>query len=475
MKIEASKKDVAWNAVGTAVSMSSNFLLLPFLIRFLSPDELGLWYAYLAIGGLVTLFEFGFSPTFSRSVSYLWSGARGLKSEGCDASSCDIVDREQLACLLGVCKDVYRRIFLIALVTVGFFGTGYVAFISFSVVPIRLMLVSWLLFASSSLVNLYYLYYSALLRGIGKIGSDNKIKVTARALQLVVSAVFLVAGLGLPGVSLGYFAYVVVFRVASSRAFWRDELIRKMDLLSIVPSKEAKEEMRSTVSHNALRDGVVQVSNYAATQASTILSSLLLGLQEMAYYSISLQFATAVGTLSLSCISALRPAIQSAYQRRELREIQVITGRGSVFYLLCYAFCTIVIFVGVYPLLPLLKPGSLFDPWVYGGVALYMFLFDWHSLFASVLASFNRIPYMWAYVVSSLAGLLCALVFVSLFNWGIWGLIGGLALPQLLYNNWRWPMVTARHLGTTVGSLVAAGLEYWLNAMKKLVGRVRFR
>ena len=447
--------------------MASNFLLLPFLVRFLTADELGLWYVYLAIGGLVALFEFGFSPTFSRNITYLWSGARELKKEGCDTEVSNLVDEEKFACLLSVCKSVYRQITLIALIVVLTAGTAYVLYISYTSISIVITLLSWGLFVSSSLVNLYYLYYSALLRGIGKVEVDNKIKVVSRSMQLLISVILLFAGLGLIGAAIGYFAYVVVFRIATHRAFWKDRRIDDMHLSANKPSRAAKKEMLNSVSHNARKDGMVQVSNYVATQASTFLSSLLLGLQEAAYFSIGLQFATAIGTLSLSYVTALRPAVQSAILLKETKEVQLIVGRGSAFYLICYLICTALVLTAIYPLFSFIKPGSSFDPWVYTAIALYMFLFDWHSLFASILASFNRISYMWAYIVSSLIGICLSFIFVAFLDWKIWGLIGGIALSQLLYNNWKWPLEVAKQLDTTVRSLLAMGLHDWVLKIKK--------
>ena len=81
MQIRSSTSDVSWNYIGIIMSMGSNFLLLPFLIRFIDSEMLGLWYVYLSIGGIVTLFDFGFNPTLARNVAYCWSGAKQLNEE----------------------------------------------------------------------------------------------------------------------------------------------------------------------------------------------------------------------------------------------------------------------------------------------------------------------------------------------------------------------------------------------------------
>ena len=74
VNVHAGKKDVLWNYVGTFMSMASNFLLIPLLLVFLSSEEIGLWYVFVAIAGFAQLLEFGFTSYYSvylASVSYL--------------------------------------------------------------------------------------------------------------------------------------------------------------------------------------------------------------------------------------------------------------------------------------------------------------------------------------------------------------------------------------------------------------------
>ncbi|WP_102115977.1 hypothetical protein [Lactiplantibacillus plantarum] len=87
MNIKASKTDIIWSYIGTAFSLSSSFLLLPFIMIKLSSDELGLWYVFLAINGLVSLFDFGFDPAFARNVTYAWGGATRLRRVGAEFTS----------------------------------------------------------------------------------------------------------------------------------------------------------------------------------------------------------------------------------------------------------------------------------------------------------------------------------------------------------------------------------------------------
>lgn len=113
--IKTRKADVIWNYIGTIVSMTSGFILLPLLMCYLSDDELGLWYVYVALSNFAMLFEFGFNPTFARNIVYVVSGARHLSVEGCDKESVEEgIDWHLLNVVIKASKVIYAIIAVVA-------------------------------------------------------------------------------------------------------------------------------------------------------------------------------------------------------------------------------------------------------------------------------------------------------------------------------------------------------------------------
>src|SRR5690606_17932517 len=76
---------VAWSFLGTALRVGSGILLLPLLLRSLPKEQLGLWYVFISLGGLIGLLDMGFAPTASRAIAYLWAGAQELLPHGVQA------------------------------------------------------------------------------------------------------------------------------------------------------------------------------------------------------------------------------------------------------------------------------------------------------------------------------------------------------------------------------------------------------
>ena len=82
MKIDITKKDIIWGYFAQFFSMASGILVLPFILRLLTPEEIGMNYLMLTVASLVSLFDFGFAPQFGRNFSYIFSGAQVLHKEG---------------------------------------------------------------------------------------------------------------------------------------------------------------------------------------------------------------------------------------------------------------------------------------------------------------------------------------------------------------------------------------------------------
>src|ERR1700687_134867 len=80
--VRARQSAVAWSLLGTILRIIGGLIVLPLSARKLTSDHLGLWYVFLSLQGIATLFDLGFSPAVVRAAGYLWAGARQLRPFG---------------------------------------------------------------------------------------------------------------------------------------------------------------------------------------------------------------------------------------------------------------------------------------------------------------------------------------------------------------------------------------------------------
>ena len=73
MEIHITKKDVLWGYIAQFFNIGAGILLLPVILKLLPADILGVWYIFLTISSLVQMIDFGFQPTFTRNVAYVFS------------------------------------------------------------------------------------------------------------------------------------------------------------------------------------------------------------------------------------------------------------------------------------------------------------------------------------------------------------------------------------------------------------------
>lgn len=465
MQIQTSRNDVVWNYIGTLASFCGSFLLLPILLRYLSDDDLGLWYVFLAISNLTQLFEFGFNPTFSRNLVYCFSGAKELRKEG-PVELGTHVDSHLTAAVLKTVKLVYAGVASAALIMSATAGSAYIAYVTRDMGGISHW-ISWVIVCVSTFLNLYYLWTLTYLRGIGDIVGENRSKTIAKLFQIVLTFVLCAIGLSLVGAVLGMLANGVVLRLAA-----KAELKKHQSLFKEIAESGGKVSLRDvkvilrTVSYLSLKDGMVQFSLYASTQATSLIGSAFLSLSDMSMYSLQAQLANALGSFSSVFIASYYPNFQSAFARDDSERMRTILERGLGAFWLCAVFGCLGIIGLAFPLIVIFRPTAELSIPLFSAMAIYTCALQQYSVCCSLIASTNRIPYLRAFVVSAISGIALSTVFVSAFNMGFWGLIFGQFISQALYNYWRWPLQICQELQTDLPAVLKHGLRWWVTNIK---------
>lgn len=446
MQVNVSKKDVFWGYIGTAMSLCSNILILPFIIYFLDSDMLGLWYVFTSIGAIASLFDFGFSFTFSRNITYCWSGASSLKKEGTNIATSDTVDFYMLSIVIKTCKRVYLIIAVTALAFLGTLGTVYIEYVARNISGLEYK-IGWFIYLIAIFLNLYYGYYASFLRGVGDIEDANKNTVIARTVHIVCSIVFLVIGMGIIGACTGYLLYGIVFRILGKHKFYHYKGIGgSLRPINAATQKQELVEMFGVVWHNAWRDGVVSTSNYFCNQMSTIICSAFLSLSETGVYSLGVQIAMAIATVAATLYNTYQPGIQAAYvknDQQKLRHIMslIVTVYISIFVVGLFA----VIMVGL-PILRLIKPQMIVSTPVLIGLSIYQFILKYRNCYTSYFSCTNRLPYVRAFVASAFLCVGLSYVSLGILKTGIWGVIISQIASQVVYNLWYWPGMVHKEL-----------------------------
>lgn len=454
--------------------MSLNLLLLPFLARFLSGDELGLWYVFASIGSIATLFDFGFNPTIARNIAYIWSGAQHVSKDGKETGAGGPGEPNFLLLknMCVTCRILYLLIAIVALLLIGTIGTTYIVSVSAGISGARVTS-AWAVYLAAIFFNLYFGYYATLLIGVGAVKKYNQIMTCARMLQLCLSIVLLIIDAGILAPAVGYFVYGTTLRALSRKSFLRYRGIGE-ELRKIPYGRGVLHESFNlflTIWHNAWRDGLVGVSTYLSSQVTVIISTSFLTLEQTGIYSIAIQLVTALSTLSGVGYTASQPAIQSSYMMDDTMEMRRLLGKSLTTMLAFFILGSLALVTLGVPVLSIIKPGSVFDTSVVLYLCVYHCLYRYQLICSSFISNTNQVPYVWAYLVTGIAGTILCYVLCARFNLGVWGLLVGQSIVQI-YNIVVWPTRAARIVHVRQIDLLKCGIEEILCNLKRLLGKL---
>lgn len=448
-----------WSYIGTVISMGSNFIMLPFLMYFLDEDMLGLWYVFASIGAIATLFDMGFSVTFARNITYCWSGAKTLKKENVEFIDNTEPDFKLMKQVLVTCKLIYGILGGIALIFLLFAGGAYIKYVSRNIGSM-IPLVSWIIYAFATFLNLYYGYFASFLRGVGAVDQANKNTVYARLAQMIITILLLVCGMGLIGASIAYLVYGMVFRLLGKYHFYKYQNIGEN--LAKVDDKIDKKTIKKlfiVVWHNAWRDGMISIANYLCNTASTVIGSMYLSLAEVGVYSIGVQLAQAIAQISSTLDTAYQPSLQAAYINRDKSKMKTSMSVVVMTYIDLFILGTFLVVIIGLPILRIIKPSTAVSVPVLLGLCVYQFLLKFRNCYTSYFSCTNRIIYVRGFVLSAIICVVLSFAFIGVLHLGVWGLIMAQILSQAIYNVWKWPLMVHRELHLSVLEMFIIGTK----------------
>lgn len=438
MRINISKKDIIWNYAGTIFSMGINYMLLPFFLHYFNDATLSLWYIFMNLANLATLFIFGFSPSFARSIAYCWSGADRIeKYGGKSVKTCpNAINEGFFILLLQTCRLVYLVVSLIAFFVFLTIGTGYVFYVTKDQYIEKWLWPSWIIMIMAICLNLYFGYYMSLLSGIGKVAERNKAQVYSSILRIALTFILLFLKFSILGASIAYFLYGIVLRSICKYYFyyaapfarnagftrWNSELKSAFD--NIWP--------------NSWRDGMVSISDYLCTQAGVLVASLFIPLESMSMYSLSVQLVTAIAKISRSYQIAQIPVLQSSYITGDKETAKKAHSKS----ILAFCFVFIVgmiglILVGI-PFVRLFRNSIHISVIMVLSIGISQFLIVLRNCYASFLSTTNRVDYWLSFIISGVSAIVLSVVLLKSFGSNIYYIILASIICELSYNAWHW-------------------------------------
>ena len=444
--MQIGRKDLYWNYAATFLRIASSALLIPFILRMMPSEMVGIWTIFMTITAFAGLLDFGFNPSFTRNVTYIFSGVRTLKVKGFESVSTEnqTVDYGLLKGIISAMRWFYLRMAIVLFLLLATLGTYYI----YSLLQNykgnhQEVYLAWTVLCIINTYNLYTLYYDSLLQGKGLVKRSKQIVIIGQTVYLIIGTILIMNGNGLVAIVAAQASSVVIIRWLSYHSFFTREIKQKFHTSRPRP----KREVIKAIYPNALKIGLTSIGGFMVQRSAIIIGSLYLSLTEIASYGITMQIVAIVSGLAGIYTATYQPKIAQLRVEQNNSAIKELYLKGQIVLLLTYIAGGMgLLILGEWGI-KLIGSQTQIMPRILIFVAIIItFLESNHSIAGMILLSKNEVPFFKAALLSGGTTILLLLLFFQFTNFGLWTMIAAPGFAQGVYQNWKWPIVVIKEL-----------------------------
>ncbi len=444
--ISISRRDIFWNYLASFFKIASSAILLPFILRELPSETIGIWTVFITITTFSGLLDFGFNPTFTRNITYVFSGVRKLKTEGFEPvdKSTSAVDFSLLKGVISSMKTIYARMGLMLMLFLSTVGTYYISVLLKEYKGnTGEVYFSWAILIMLNCYNIYTSFYESLLLGRGLIRRSKQIIILSNGAYIILAIILILLGFGLVAIVSAQALAVLINRILSYKVFFNRETRMRLSEITEMP----KSDILKAVYPNALKIGLTSIGGFLIQKSSFIIGSLYLSLEDIASYGISIQIIAVLSTMAGIYTNTYQPRITQLQVTSQQDKIRDLYLNGQVIMLITYVTGGLAILFIAPPFLSLVGSNTNLLTFPLLLFALALNLEQTNMIIAgSILLTKNEVPFFKASIFSGLAIIAGLLLSFRIFNYGLLNLILIPFVIDIVYQAWKWPYEVIKEL-----------------------------
>jgi O-antigen/teichoic acid export membrane protein len=449
--MQITRTDVLWNYAATFLRIASSALLLPFILRIMPAETVGIWTVFMTITAFSNLLDFGFNPSFARNVTYIFSGVRTLKSTGLEKlvyPENNIVDYGLLKGLISAMKWFYLRMAIILFLLLITIGTWYISSLLEKYNGnTNEVYIAWFLLCAINTYSIYTLYYDSLLLGKGLIKKSKQIIIVGNLVYLAIAAILILRGYGLIAIIAAQSSSVLIIRFLSYRSFFNPEL--KAHLKNAIA--RPKRELFKALTPNAVKSGLTSFGGFLVQRLALLIGSFYLTLEEIASYGITMQLINIIAVLAGIFTTTFLPKIVQLRVENNIAAIKKLYIKGQIIMIFTFITGGMILLILGEGVLEIIGSQTKILPFSIMLLFLFTSLVEMNlSMAGSILLTKNTVPFYKASLISGsciVFGLMLGFHYTSL------NLLILVLVPlsvDLLYQGWKWPWEVIKELSISI-------------------------
>lgn len=445
------RKDIFWNYAATFLRIASSILLLPLILRIMPSEMVGIWSVFMTITTFAGLLDFGFNPSFTRNITYIFSGVRTLKAKGFESVSIEniTVDYGLLKGVIASMRWLYLRMAILLFILLGTLGTYYIYILLQNYNGNHQeVYIAWILLCSINTYSLVTLYYESLLQGKGLVKRSKQIIIIGQSVYLIIASLLIIFGFGLISIVSAQVVSVVIIRWLSFKSFFSKEIKQKLNSIE----SHSRKHVLEAIYPNAIKIGLTSLGGFMVQRSSIIIGSLYLPLKEIASYGITMQLIAVIGGLAGIYTATYQPKISQLRVNNDNKSIKELYLRGQVVLGFTYFIGGVILLIaGDWTLKFIGSQTELIPKLTILIAVIISFLESNHAIAGGILLTNNEVPFFKAALISGAATILLLFLFFNYTNLSLCALIIAPGIAQVVYQNWKWPIVVKKQLDINSG------------------------
>lgn len=458
--IDINRKDIFWNYLATFFKLFSSLLLIPLILNKMPTNVVGIWNIFLTISSFLALVDFGFNSSFTRNITYIYSGVQQLTAigHGADSMGRKGYNTSLLKGTIKAMRQFYLRLSAIIFLILITIGTVYIRQILKSYTGNHNEIyIAWLLFVLINTYNLYTLYYEALLLGAGLIKRSKQIIVIGQVLYLLLAATLILLGFNLIAIVSAQILSIIIIRYLSYKTIFTPSF---NESISASNADDAKQIFKS-IMPNAIKMGITSLGGFMVQKSAILIGSLYLTLPQIASYGVTVQIINVIGTIALIYHTTYLPKITQLRVVGDKNKISLLYIRGKIIYVGLFLIGGVSLYFLGPVILDLIKSNtSLVSGPVMILLLLLAFIENNIIMASNIILSKNDVPF---YKASLISGFVIVLFLFLSFQCTQFGILSMVIVPlvvDILYQGWKWPLEVAKDFDIKIVHYKQAVLSY---------------
>ena len=452
--MQIGRKDLLWNYAATSMRILSGIIVLPITLRMLPSEEMGIWSIFLSLMTITTLLDFGFSNSFSRNVTYIYSGVKELKVRGYAVAETSEIDYGLLKNLLSAMKRYYG---IVALVFLLLFMIGSPFYMSSVLEQYngdkQTIWIAWYIFGILLAYELYTYYYNAILQGRGMIKRSTQITVISQSVRIAITIIFLYCGLQIISLVLGLLIGDVLNRMLLYYAFYDKETKKQLKL----HNSNSVWQTIKILSPNSFKIGFIILSNFLRNQSIVLIAPFYLSLSEIAKFGISKQIITLIATIGMTWFYTFSVQMAQYRVKADNWGVKRLYIKGQLSVLLVFIVGGGLFLLFGNDILMYIKSKTLL---LCSNYLLLMLLFSLleynYNIANGTIITKNEVPFFKAEITTGVLSVILLWSMLRFTGLGVLSLILATGIALCSYLAWKVPATVAKEISLTFKDYISA-------------------